>query len=61
MKAMLPFLRTKLFLSIFLFTCTFILANNYVQRNDFFKFTEVKEEIVATPEKIVVEKKESYP
>src|SRR5688572_10132856 len=53
MKAMLPFLRTKLFLSIFLFTCTFILANNYVQRNDLFRFTEVKE-LIAKPEKVEV-------
>ena len=59
MKALLPLLRTKLFLLGFLFTCTFILANNYVQRNDFFKFTEVKEEFVAKPEKIVVAKKKA--
>ncbi len=52
MKALLPLLRTKLFLLGSLFTCTFILANNYVQRNHFFKFTEVKEEIVAKPEKL---------
>ena len=59
MKTMLFLLRTKLFLLVFLSTCTFILANNYIQRNDLFKFTEVKEDIVASPEKVTVPTKKS--
>src|SRR6185436_13600770 len=57
MKALLPLLRTKLFLLGFLFTCTFILANNYIQRNDPFRFTEVKEAIIAKPENNAAAKK----
>ena len=58
MKTFLLLLRTKLFLLVFLSTCTFILANNYIQRNDFFKFTEVKEDVVAKPENSAVPTKE---
>ena len=57
MKTLLLLVRTKLFLLAFLFTCTIILANNYVQRNDPFSFTEVNENIVAKPENSEVAKK----
>ncbi|HEU5166639.1 MAG TPA: hypothetical protein VFU29_13910, partial [Chitinophagaceae bacterium] len=59
MKTLLLILRTKLFLFAFLSTCTFILANNFIQRNDFFKFTSVNENIVAKPENSAVAKKKS--
>lgn len=57
MKTLLLILRTKLFLFGLLFTCTFILANNYIQRKDPFTFTEVKENIVAKPENSAIAKK----
>ena len=57
MKTLLLLLRTKLFLFAFLSTCTFLLANNYIQRNDFFKFSETKvENLIAKPEKLEIKK-----
>ena len=60
MKTLLLLLRTKLFLFVFLSTCTFILANNYIQRNDFFKFSETgAEKMIAKPEKLEIKTKKA--
>ena len=46
MKTLLPILKTKLVLLSFVSVCTLVLANNYVQRKDPFRFSETKEEKV---------------
>ena len=57
MKTLLPILRTKLFLLSFVFACTAILANNLIQRDNLFKFSETKDDIVAKPDKLLIQKK----
>ena len=58
MKTLLPILKTKLVLLSFVFACTAILANNYIQRASPFKFSEAKEEkVIAEPSKVPVKTK----
>ena len=59
MKSLLPVLKTKLVLLSFVFACTAILANNLIQRDSLFKFSETKEDIVAKPDKLVIQKKKT--
>ena len=58
MKTLLPILKTKLFILGFILACTAILANNYIQRDNPFKFSGTKEEkVIAKPEKVFVKTK----
>ena len=57
MKTLLPILKTKLVLLSFVFACTAILANNLIQRDNLFRFSETKEEPVAKPEKVTIKTK----
>ena len=57
MKTLLPILKTKLFLLSFVSVCTVILANNYIQRNDAFKFSGTKEAVITKPDNIAAKTK----
>src|SRR6187402_573533 len=59
MKSLLPILKTKLFLLGFVFACTAILANNLIQRDNLFKFSETREDIIAKPDKLAIQKKKT--
>ena len=62
MKTLLPILKTKLFLLSFILACTAILANNYIQHDNPFKFSESKEEkLIAEPSKVPVKTKKILP
>lgn len=56
MKTLLPLLKTKLILVSFVVACTAILANNFIQRNNLFKFSETKETI-AKPDNVAAKTK----